>query len=954
MNIYVKSNYSLLSSLISIDDLISFALKNNLKSLCLCDDNMLGVMEFYTKCLKNKIKPIIGLDIKVTDKDHTFSVVLLAKNYSGYKEMVPFTAKDKIELNDLSFKNVIIIIPYNEFDINYDNLSSYIYYGYSNDIEKKKLKDKNKVYFKKVLYLDKDDYSYLKYLYLIRDSKTINDNYDFDDLDNFYDLSINDKNIDTIISECNLKIKSENDLLPIYENNLDNNDLLKNMALEGLKKRVIDISDSYLKRLNYELDVISKMGYSDYFLIVADFIKYAKEKGILVGPGRGTAGSSLVAYSLFITEIDPLKYDLYFERFLNEERVTMPDIDTDFPDIYRDEVIQYVKDKYGNNKVSGIVTISRMSSKMVIRDLGRVLEIEPRFIDSLSYELSYNTSLKEAYSKRRRFKDIVMSRDKLQLLYKLALRLENFPRQLGTHAAGIIISRKELDKVIPLIKNDNLYLASYTMEYLEMLGLLKMDFLGIKNLTIIMNVLKEIGKDNNYFNNIPLDDSKTYKLFSDGLTNGIFQFESEGMKKFLREMRPNSFSDLISAIAIFRPGPAKEIPEYLKRRREKKEIVYSDLRLKKILDETNGILIYQEQIMKIAHEVAGFSLGEADILRRAISKKNESLMISEKEKFIEGCLKGGLEREKGEEIFNLILKFASYGFNKSHSVAYSLVAYKMAYLKVHFPHAFYASLLTSFEGDSVKEKKYLEEAKMAGLKVLKPLINKSVDCFKAEEGAIRLPLSSIKNIGGVVINDLKKIERNFIDIYEAFIKLYGLGLRENQFANLIGGEAFSLFHFNIRTLMENLKPLLNYADLVNQLDVTMVEKPQIVEYPEYSSNILVTEEHDLFGFYIRLHPVSLYNNKYKVIKVVDLKKYEKRLVDILVMVDNKKEIYTKKHDKMAFLDASDETGKIDIVIFPDIYKEVIINKDNIILLRGEVEKRNNSLQIVASKVKVLN
>ena len=492
-----------------------------------------------------------------------------------------------------------------------------------------------------------------------------------------------------IVDECNLEFPKPSLLLPIYEcpKGVDSSIYLISLARAGLTKRLNNnVSKEYLDRLSYELNIINNMGFANYFLVVYDFIRYAKKKGILVGPGRGSAAGSLVAYSLGITEIDPLKYNLLFERFLNPERKTMPDIDTDIPDIYRDDIINYVTEKYGKKRVSGIVTFGTLAAKQVLRDTSRIFNVPLYKVDRLTsfIPVMSHRKLIDFYKENEKFREYINSDEVLSKVYKVSSIIEGFPRQIGTHAAGIVMCKKDLDEVIPLTKSDNMYLTGYSMNYLEELGLLKMDFLGIRNLTIIMNVIDMVLKNRGVeidFNTIPLDDSEVYNLFARSDTSGIFQFESNGMRSFLRKLKPSSFDDLIAAIALFRPGPAENIDLYIARREGREKVIYQDKVLEPILKETYGIMIYQEQIMQVAHAYAGYSLGEADILRRAISKKKVDVLKNEESKFISKAKALGHDDATSKTIFASILKFAGYGFNKSHAVAYSLVAYKMAYLK---------------------------------------------------------------------------------------------------------------------------------------------------------------------------------------------------------------------------------------------------------------------------------
>jgi len=483
------------------------------------------------------------------------------------------------------------------------------------------------------------------------------------------------------------------------------------------------VPKEYQTRLAYELEIIEKMGFSNYFLVVYDFIKYAKKNKILVGPGRGSGAGSLVCYSIGITDLDPIKYDLLFERFLNPERISMPDIDTDFPDIYRDQVIEYVTNKYGSKKVSGIVTFGTLAAKQAIRDVSRVLNVPWYQVDQVSKRIPSFTKKKlmDFYQEDPEFKRLITSDEKLKQMLKIANIIEGFPRHTSSHAAGIVMCQKDLDEVVPLTKNDGIYLTGFTMEYLEELGLLKMDFLGLRTLTTIMRIINDIkegeGKEID-FNTIPLDDKNVLEIFRKADTTGIFQFESDGMRSFLRRLEPSTFEDIFAAIALFRPGPAINIDSYIRRKNNQEEITYLDKSLEPILKSTKGIIIYQEQIMQIASSFAGYTLGEADILRRAMSKKKMDVLKSEEERFMERSIKRGHSEETSKKIFDLILNFANYGFNKAHSVSYALIVYQMAYLKVNYPIYYITNLLNMSIGATEKTKEYLILAKKYNYQIL--------------------------------------------------------------------------------------------------------------------------------------------------------------------------------------------------------------------------------------------
>lgn len=973
--LFNKSNYSLLSSLLKIDDIIKYAKNNNISSISLTDVNMYGTMEFIKKCRENDIKAIVGLNV-ILEK---YNIVLLATSYQGYKSLIKLSTiqnERRVEEDDLKTYNadLVCLLPF-EYKENIETLKkiySNLYLGYKNKKEETEalLLTPDIVFLRQNLYLNKTDSTYLPYLYRIRDGKTISEetDYDIDDhelnIENILELTDNKGLINTmkIADSCNLVFPKATNLLPIYECN-DPAAYLFELCKAGLTKRCNgEIPQEYKSRLTYELKVINEMGFSNYFLVVYDFIKFAKKNKILVGPGRGSAAGSLVAYSLGITDIDPLKYDLLFERFLNPERKTMPDIDTDFPDNRRDEVIEYVIEKYGKKRVSGIVTFGTLSAKQVIRDVSRVLNIPGYKVDSLSKFIPGFTKdkLKDFYEKSPAFRSRIDSDTSLTEMYKIALKLEGFPRHTSSHAAGIVMSRVDLDEVVPLTVGDNMYLTSYSMEYLEDLGLLKMDFLGLKNLTIIANILTDIKNQTGTaidFSKIPLDDKETIKIFEEANTSGIFQFESTGMRNFLRRLKPNSFEDIFAAIALFRPGAAINIDSYIRRKHGEEKIEYLDPSLESITKNTYGILVYQEQIMQVARLYANYTYGEADILRRAMSKKKIDLLKNEEEKFISKSIAAGHDKEKSKSIFELILNFAGYGFNRSHSVAYSIIAYKMAYLKCHYKTIFFANLLTNVIGSESKTHEYIMEAKANKIEVLKPTINDSGDRYLVKDNKIIYPLSNIKSIGTVVTKSIEeaKNNQNFTDIYDCFSRLYIKGIGKKTFEVLIYANVFKEFNYNRATLIYNLDSLFNYAELTKDIDPSLVMKPEIEIQKEYRSDFLLEKEKDVFGFYLSSHPTNLFkkDNPY-CIPLNEIEKYFSKKVDTLILVDKIKIINTKNGEKMAFLTGSDETSTMEYTLFPKVYNEYSdIQKGDLLKVRGRVEKRLNQYQIIVEKVRNL-
>lgn len=948
--LWIKTDYSILSSLIKIDDLISTLKKLNFKSAAICDDNLYGAMEFYTKCIKNDIKPIIGLEVNLD-----YTILLYAKNYKGYQNLCNINTlinEKKFSFDELIkyINDLILVLPYKYKDKRdiYIPYTKDLFIGYNNEDEEKKING-NKVYLNKTLTLKKEDSKYLKYLYKIKDQ----DYTEGEDVSFIEQVDVlSSKTTNYVSALCNLTILKKNDLLPIYNNDLEFNKekYLTDLCITGLKKRLKgNVSLKYVERLKYELSVISKLNFCNYFLVVWDYVKYAKKNGIMVGPGRGSAASSLVSYSLGITDIDPLKYDLLFERFLNPNRVTMPDIDIDFDAEKRDEVIKYVEEKYGRKHVSGIITFSNLLAKQVIRDVARIFNVSGFKIDNLlknfddKKDLSYQ--LENINVKR------ILSNDEvLRKIYDVSLHLEGLKRHISKHAAGVIISNKELSNYVPLhLDSDGSYICGYTMNYIEDIGLLKMDFLGLKNLTIIDKVIKNT---NIKFSDIPLDDKKTYNLFINGNLDGVFQFESQGMKKFIMELKPSNISDLIDAVALFRPGPMENIDTYVKRRHKKEKITYINEDLKDILSSTYGIIIYQEQIMQIARKMAGFSYAKADELRRAMSKKKEDLLLSYKEEFIIGGMNKGYDKETLDKVYNLILKFANYGFNKAHSVSYAIIGYKIAYLKVHYPLYFETEILNNIIGVSNKTKQIIDECKRLDVSIKTPNINLSTDKYIILNNELLFPLSVVRGIGVLTSREIvneRNLNGNFTSYLDFVRRCYKLG--RDVLRNLILSGALDIFNKTRKTLIENLNEAINYAELCYNLDESLVLKPEIEDYEEYSKDELTKQEIALFGFYISNHPTSKYITSNSITSNL-LDKYFDKMIEMVLYIERKKEINTKTNEKMMFLNASDSYGTVELVMFPKTYNKFFnIPIPGTYKVYGKVEKRFSKLQLVIFDIK---
>ena len=968
-SLQVKTCYSLLRSLNDIPKLVDKASKLGYSSLAITDnDNMFGVMQFYLECKKNNIKPIIGISLSVGD----IQILLYSKNKEGYRNLIKLSTivSDRdIVINDLIKyrNNLILVMPSFCYKDDIFNLYEDAFIGYSK-LEEIKNDNKKYVFINDVSYLEKEDYKYLDYLYMIDEDKKLGSYelnkhigkhlYSLDEFEIVIDEFVID-NFNYIINNCNLEIGYTDNLLPVYDDKIDAYSYLSELCYKGLNRRLNNnVSDIYNTRLKYELSIIKQMGFCNYFLVVWDYVKYAKFNDILVGPGRGSAAGSLVSYTLGITDIDPIKYDLLFERFLNPERVTMPDIDIDFDSEKRGTVIDYVTNKYGEKRVAGIITFNTLGAKQVLRDVGRVLDISVGSIDSLT-KLIRSESLTEIYKNNSRFRTAVSSNTEFRRLYDIAVRLEGLPRHISVHAAGIVMSRVDLDETIPLYRNQlGMYVTGYSMNYLESLGLLKMDFLGISNLTLIDKVIKEIRdkeKLNITFAKIPLNDKKTYDIFKNAKTDGVFQFESNGMKNFLKKLKPNCFDDIVAALALYRPGPMGNIDTYIRRKEGKEKVEYIEPSLEEVLRPTYGIIIYQEQIMQIARVMAGYSLAEADNLRRAMSKKKEDILLKEQPKFIEGCIKNGYSRENSQNVYNLILKFANYGFNKSHSVGYATVAYKMAFLKTYFFKYFMACLLSNVIGSDFKTKSYINECRSNNIKVVGPDINISTNKYEIINDDIVCPISIIHGVGTVGCNDIINIRKDgeFIDFIDFIKRVYKVNIGRKLIENLIYAGCFSSFGYNKKTLMENLDDLLNYAELSQDDGFIKIEVPEIVIYDEYSKDELIDIEFRLFGFYLLEHPVSKYRKDYNVTSIM-LEDCFDKLVKMVLQVSSIREVVTKNNDVMAFVNAGDEFGSVDLTLFPNYYSKYHdIKNGNIVEFYGRVEKRFDKYQIVVSSLNIL-
>ena len=930
----ITTEYSLLKSLIKLPDLISFLNENNIKECAICDENLNGFMDFYLKCKENNIKPIIGLDT-VYESMHIY---VYAKNYLGYQELLKIDyLKDNMNLSYLENPNLLVIIPFKSIDI-YEKLKykDNVYIGFCNDIEKNNallISDKI-VYVDNVRCLFKKDISYLKYLKMLNDNFVYNDNAyyktsSFEDIQTTYEFS----------KQINLEIPFDKKYIPKFNNSDNNHEYLKKLCILGLNKRFNGkVSNKYKERILYELDVINKMGFVDYFLIVYDYVLYAKKNDIFVGPGRGSAAGSLVSYSLGITNIDPIKYDLLFERFLNINRKKMPDIDIDFESDKRINMIEYVKNKYGFDKVAVGLTFNNYKAKLILRDLAKLLKVDSNVFDKFIKNINSSLSLKENYQNEKVKKYIEMYSE-LKNLYDISYHLEGLKKNTSTHAAGVIISSEKLGKIIPISNEDGTLKTGIEMPYLEKMGLLKMDFLALEKLNIISKVSKKIKNFN--INNIPLDDKKTLKIFYDADTDDIFQFESSYAKSVLDKLKITSFNELTVSLALVRPGANKQIDEYLK---NKKEGINLTGDLADILGATYGTIIYQEQVMKIFEKVGGYSLFEADDIRVAISKKKEDIINAQHDKFVSGGIKNGYSKEFVEKLFNKIKEFGGYGFNKSHSVAYALVSYQMAYLKANYPKEFMFYLLENNK-DISKCEKILSSLKNSGYKLLKPNINYSIDKYAEKNGYILLPLNIIRGLNDDIISKIIRVRENgFNDIFDFFVKTNSF-LNKETYLILIKSGALDIFKINKQTMIKNIDVILNYASIYSD----GLGKPILTKYPEYDDTTLREFEVLSYGMYITNHPCSKYKD---VIKVENIKNYLFKNINMVLLIKSIRTIKDKKGGEMAFLECEDETGKVNLTMFSSLYaKNNDLKVNELIRVNVKVSKRFDKLNVLVNNIK---
>jgi len=784
-------------------------------------------------------------------------------------------------------------------------------------------------------------------------------------------------NTRAIAERCHVEFTLGASLLPKYElqNGQSADSLLEELAFAGMEEKLgNDRDDIYKERLEKEIEIIRKMDYSSYFLIVWDFIKYAREKGIPVGPGRGSAAGSLVSYFLGITDIDPVRYNLLFERFLNPERVSMPDIDIDFCRDRRGEVISYVADKYGKDHVAQIITFGTMAAKAAIRDVGRALHFPYAEVDRIAKLIpnTLNITIQETLKIEPQLKVLYDSDLKIKELIDTAMRLEGLSRHASTHAAGVVISPAPLPNFAPLYRNpsDGSIMTQFDMNAVEKIGLLKFDFLGLKTLTVIDKTLKYIQENGKELSlrEIPFDDQQTYDLLSSGNTTGIFQLESAGMRDLLVRITPNRFEDLIAIVALYRPGPMGSgmIDDFIKRKKGKIPVRYNLPQLKEILDETYGIILYQEQVMRIANKLASFSMGQADILRKAMGKKKPEEMEKQKEAFIEGAKKNGISEKKANKIFDLMAYFAEYGFNKSHSTAYAYLAYQTAYLKAHFPVEFMAATLSADMDNTDKIVKLIAGCREMGIEMMPPDINESGKEFKVAGESLRFGLEAVKGVGSAALNailEARNADGPFSSLTD-FLDRIGSGkVNKKVIESLIKAGAFDTLNITRSGAMEVLSRFLysnsriQTARMLGQQNIFGEKHDEDAEAKEWNCEERLRHEKEALGFYITGHPLTKYEKILKRIgvhSILDLENIQEgQSVMIAGILSNVRKIQTKsKSELMAYGILEDAHGNIEFIIFPELYKNhlQLLQKDTPLIIKGALEKTEKGMKVVTTEI----
>lgn len=1011
--LYVLSEYSMLNSTCHIDELLARIKDYGYDSFAVTDiGGMYGCLKIYHAAEAAGLKYIIGLKVPYNVNGRTSNILLYAKNLDGYHNLLKISSRYKITNAPLDIKTlgtyddgIIAVTPGNENfcyvlarNNAYQELNDYLnllkntfsdfYVGlgvtttYENEnldglYNLYKSMDCKMVAVQPVFFIDDEDKESYRVLKAIGNNAVIEPLSESEQ--SSYLLTLDEMNFvfrnhldlldnsTEIKNKCNVKIEFGKLQLPEYQEGLDSKQYLLELSVAGLKKRLQTIRPNnpqiYYDRLKMELDTINKMGFADYFLIVYDYVKFAKKSGIYVGPGRGSAGASLVAYCLGITNVDPLKYNLLFERFLNPERITMPDIDIDFPDNRRDEVIQYVGSKYGSARVAHIGTFGTFQVKLAVNDVSRVYKLSEIYAKEISKILkkalsqkSDSANLSTIISENPKLKQLMDENEEINQVLSVAVKIQGLPRNISTHAAGIIITKYDLVNFMPLDNGlDDIYQTQYEAPDLESLGLLKMDFLGLKNLNNIATTIDLIKQENPNFK-MPQDenDPKVFAMLAKGDVVGVFQLESEGMRNVIIRLHTSSMNDIISALALYRPGPMDMINHFIDRKfgREKVEYPHEDLR--EILKETYGTIVYQEQIMQIAQKFAGYNLGKADILRRAVSKKKQAVLEEERGKFVESSMRLGYKREDAEVIYDYIVKFANYGFNKAHSVAYAKVVYQTAYLKCYYPSYYMSTLMTTSLGSEKDILDYYKEAIKLGIKVYPPAINRSVDYFASYNDGILFPLTIVKGLGEVKSRDIVKerAKGKFINFKDFILRTKDI-IPLSVVSSLIYSGALDEFGLTKKAMMDTAErhiQLAEYENLPNMLAITYTDE-------EYSFGELVAREKEAIGLNLTYNFFLTFARLYQERNLIHLKDVKIGMrVRTLGRIQDMRIITTKKNEQMAFFNLEDDSTMIEVVCFPSVFRMYQDLKDGLIIqVEGTCNKneRNNNIQIMLDNLIII-
>ncbi|MGN7478095.1 DNA polymerase III subunit alpha [Solibacillus silvestris] len=1021
MTVYpqVRTSADLLKSTIRIEELIPFLHHQKAKSCAIVNTKLYGLLPFWHEMKRAGIHPVVGLTVQLElTEEQSLPLVLYAKTNEGYQNLLKISSsiairpKLTIPLRWLLAygKGIVFMVPALDLQAIWlqqaaeptlqeikNAFPDEVFIGISriaqtSSFEAQAVELAEKYVLPIIathesLFFKPEDFFAYEVAQAIDTGVKLNEAPDSSRNENYLLTAeqwrdrFQDRpewllQMDNLLMSCRIQIETNEVYMPkfpLQEGETAEN-MLQQQVFNGLQRRlnVQSLPGRYMERVNYELHVIQSMGYSDYFLIVADFMRFAREAQILTGPGRGSSASSLVAYALEITQVDPLQYDLLFERFLNPERVTLPDIDIDFLDTRRHEVIQYVAKKYGKQYVAQIITFGTLSAKAVARDVARMFNFESDILEMISKLIPNKPgiTLKEAYAMSEKLRTWVAAEPIRQKWLQTSLRLEGLPRNASTHAAGVILSPIPLVDVVPIEEgHDGIYLTQWPMLEVEQTGLLKIDFLGLRNLTILEQIRKSIQFTHDIhldFNQIPFDDWKTFELLQYGDTSGIFQLESDGMKNALREIQPTRFLDIVAVNALYRPGPMEFIPLYARRKQLTEQVILPHPDLAPILEETYGVIIYQEQIMRIANVMAGFTFGQADMLRRAVSKKKRDVLEQQRAAFVRGALTKGYSQQIAEDVYALIVRFADYGFPKSHAVAYSVISYQMAYLKANYPVNFYAALLTNATGNPDKLAQILMEAKAKGIEILRPSINRSMRHFKVENGKIRFSLSAIKSVPQPFLQKLlicrEERQKPFDSIFDLAVSLTTANFTRKIIEPLIKAGALDEFGKDRATLLATIEGAQKQADFVRPGGDDLFEgallafgKPKYSETSPMPEKIKLQYEKEVLGFYLSDHPIVKVRMRFPeaTATVQTLPKLkDNAYVKMVGHVREVKQLRTKRGELMAFVQLEDEFGTVSLTLFPKEYEQVAgnLHEDALLYIEGFFEYRFNKQQIKVKQI----